>query len=64
VTFNLSAPNEIVGSAADRKQLLTSLSAKNISGYVYAGAGGGESSTDAVFGGASLIAENGSLLSE
>jgi NAD+ synthase (glutamine-hydrolysing) len=64
ITFNLSASNEVVGKAEYRTKLVEILSAKNISGYVYASAGVGESSTDLVFGGASLIAENGSLLQE
>jgi NAD+ synthase (glutamine-hydrolysing) len=49
VTFNLSASNEIVGKQSYREELVKALSAKNISGYVYASAGGGESTTDLVF---------------
>ena len=39
-------------------------SAKTISAYVYASSGPGESSSDILFGGASMIYENGSLLTE
>jgi NAD+ synthase (glutamine-hydrolysing) len=39
-------------------------SAKNICGYVYASSGVHESTTDLVFGGHNLLAENGNLLSE
>jgi NAD+ synthase (glutamine-hydrolysing) len=64
VTFNLSASNEIVGKEEYRKNLVNMRSGTNISGYVYASSGVGESSTDLVFGGSALIAENGSLLAE
>lgn len=64
VIFNLSASNEVVGKHAYRKSLVCQQSARCIAGYVYAAAGGGESTTDVVFSGSSLIAENGSLLSE
>jgi NAD+ synthase (glutamine-hydrolysing) len=64
LTFNLSASNEVVGKAAYREQLVRALSAQHISGYVYASAGVGESSTDLMFGGASFIAENGTLLQQ
>lgn len=61
---NLSASNEVVGKDAYRRQLVTMQSAKLLCGYVYAGAGEGESTSDAVFGAHQLIAENGTLLSE
>lgn len=62
--LNLSAAGETVGGAEYRRQLVTSQSARLVSGYVLAGAGEGESTTDAVFAGHSLIAENGVLLAE
>lgn len=62
--FNLSASNELVGKADYRRQLVSSQSASCVAAYVYAGANTGESSTDVVFGGHSLIAENGQLLAE
>ncbi len=62
--LNLSASNEIVGKSAYRKTLLASQSARTISAYIYASCGFGESTTDVVFGGHSLIYENGVLIAE
>lgn len=62
--FNLSASNETTGKHAYRKSLVVQQSARCISGYVYAAAGSCESTTDIVFSGSSLIAENGALLAE
>lgn len=64
VIFNLSASTEVVGRAAYRKTLVTSQSAKLICAYVYADAGEGESTTDYVYSGHDLIAENGTILAE
>lgn len=64
VFANLSASNELIGKAAYRKQLVSSQSARCIGGYVYACSGDGESTTDVVFPGHCLIAENGVLLAE
>lgn len=64
VIANLSASNELVGKAKYRRELVRSQSRRLICGYVYADAGEGESTTDLVFSGHNLIAENGSLLSE
>ncbi len=61
---NLSASNEVIGKAAYRKQLVVSQSGRCIAGYVYSSCGVWESTTDLVFGGHCLIAENGNLLSE
>ena len=61
---NLSASNETIGKADYRKNLVQSTSARLLCGYVYASAGEGESTQDIVFGGHSLIAENGTILSE
>jgi NAD+ synthase (glutamine-hydrolysing) len=61
---NLSASNELVGKSNYRKELISSHSAKCITSYVYANSGKNESSTDLVFSGHSLIAENGKILSE
>lgn len=57
-----AATVETVGRAAYRKQLLASHSARLLCGYVYADAGNGESTTDLVFAGHNLIAENGTIL--
>ncbi|MFD1776171.1 NAD(+) synthase [Paenibacillus rhizophilus] len=62
--FNPSASNELVGKADYRRQLVSSQSASCVAGYVYAGSNTGESSTDVVFGGHSIIAENGQTLAE
>jgi len=64
IIVNLSASNEVVGKASYRKDLVRGQSARLVCGYVYAGAGVGESTTDLVFGGHQLIAENGELLAE
>lgn len=62
--LNLSASNDLVGKSEYRKSLATQQSARCIAGYVYSSAGFGESSTDLVFGGHSMIFENGYLLIE
>ncbi|BCD68458.1 NAD(+) synthase [Nitratiruptor sp. YY09-18] len=64
IIFNLSASDEIVGKHAYRKELVVSQSARGVCGYVYASSGIGESSQDLLFGGSTLIAENGILLAE
>jgi NAD+ synthase (glutamine-hydrolysing) len=64
VLVNLSASNEIVGKAAYRRQLVVGQSGRCMAAYVYASCGVWESTTDVVFGGHCLIAENGSLLAE
>lgn len=62
VIANLSASDEITGKSAYRKMLIQSHSAKTVSAYIYADAGEGESTTDLVFSGENIIAENGSML--
>jgi len=62
--FNLSASNELVGKADYRKGLVEGQSARCVAGYVYASSNCGESSTDLVYGGHLIIAENGLVLSE
>ena len=64
VILNLAASNDVVGKAAYRRQLVVGQSGKLVCGYVFANAGEGESTTDLVFGGHSLIAENGVLLAQ
>ncbi len=64
VIVNLSASDEITGKEAYRRDLLRIQSGKLVCGYIYAGAGEGESSTDLVFGGHHLICENGTILGE
>ena len=64
VVINLSATSDIVGRAAQRRCTVTDISSRLICGYVMANAGRGESTTDLVFSGQRLIAENGTLLKE
>ncbi|MDY4742562.1 MAG: NAD(+) synthase [Lachnospira sp.] len=61
---NASASNETIGKDSYRKQLVSGQSARLVCGYVYASAGGGESTQDIVFSGHNLICENGTVLSE
>ncbi len=64
IIFNLSASNELIGKYKYCKSLVLQQSARCNIAYVYASAGVGESTTDLVFSGAGIIAENGSLLAE
>ena len=64
IILNLSGSNELVGKTDYRRSLVVGQSARCLCAYVYAGAGVGESTTDLVFGGHTLIAENGTLLAE
>ena len=62
IIINISASNDYVSKDAYRADLVKIQSAKTISAYVYTSAGCGESTTDLVFGGATYIAENGTIL--
>jgi NAD+ synthase (glutamine-hydrolysing) len=64
ILLNLSASNETVGKARYRTDLVVGQSGRCIAAYAYAGAGPSESTTDVVFGGHCLIAENGHLIAE
>jgi len=64
VIVNLSASDETVGKVEYRNQLITGQSSRLLCGYIYANAGEGESTTDLVFGGHNIIAENGVALAE
>ena len=64
IIFNLSASNELIGKHAYLRSLICQQSARCMAGYVYASSGFGESSTDLVFAGNGIIAENGNLLTE
>lgn len=64
VIANLSASNEVVGKADYRRLLVRAHSAKTVCAYVYADSGRDESSTDMVFAGHNIIAENGTVLAE
>ena len=62
VILNASASSEVIGKSEYRRSLVAGQSARLYAAYLYANAGDGESTTDLVFSGENLIAENGSLL--
>lgn len=62
IIVNCSASDETIGKASYRESLIEGQSARLICGYIYANAGEGESTTDLVFGGHNMIAENGITL--
>lgn len=64
VIINPSASDEIVCKDNYRRSLVTGQSGRLVCAYVYSDAGDGESSTDLVYAGHNIIAENGSLLAE
>ena len=64
IIVNCAASNEIVGKREYREALVKGNSKRLAAGYVYANAGDGESTTDLVFGGHNMIAENGMILAE
>ena len=64
IIINLSASNELIGKHDYLKSLIKQQSARSMSAYIYASAGFGESSTDIVFSGNGIIAENGEILVE
>ncbi len=59
-----SASLETVGKAKTRRTILLGHSASSAVGYIYASCGCGESTTDCVYGGHRMIAENGEMLAE
>ena len=61
---NLSASDETTGKDIYRTGLVSGQSARTLSAYIYADAGEGESTTDLVFAGHNIIAENGNILSQ
>ena len=64
VILNPSASNELLGKSEYRRDLVRQQSARCLAAYIYAGSGPNESTMDTVFGGHTVIAENGSLLAE
>ncbi|MDD2418222.1 MAG: NAD(+) synthase [Oscillospiraceae bacterium] len=64
VIANLSASPEGIGRPDFRRKLVGAQSSRLLCAYIYADAGEGESTTDAVFSGHNMIVENGTLLSE
>jgi len=61
---NPSASSEVLGKAPYRRHLVVQQSARCHAAYIYAGAGAGESSTDVVYSGHGIVAENGVVLGE
>jgi NAD+ synthase (glutamine-hydrolysing) len=64
VIVNLSASNEVLSKSEYRRDLVRMQSARCVAGYVYASAGIGESTSDLVFSGHSLICDNGAIVAE
>jgi NAD+ synthase (glutamine-hydrolysing) len=64
ILLNLSASNEILGKADWRRTMVSSESGRCIAAYCYVSSGIGESSNDVIYGGHSIIAENGVVLQE
>ncbi|HKB69904.1 MAG TPA: NAD(+) synthase [Thermoanaerobaculia bacterium] len=63
--MNLSASDETIGKSDYRRtHLVAAQSARCLAGLIYVSCGPGESSSDLVFGGHTLIAENGAILAE
>jgi len=62
--LNLSASNELVGKADYRRELVKHQSAHCLAAYLYSSAGPNESTSDVVYSGHSIIAENGIILAE
>ncbi len=61
---NLSCSDEIIGKADYRRTIIKAKSGSLLCAYAYADAGIGESTTDMVFAGHNIIAENGSVIAE
>ncbi len=64
VLVNGSASDEVTGKNIYRRDLVVGQSGRLLGAYIYANAGEGESTTDVVYGGHNIIAENGALLEE
>ena len=64
IVVNPSASDEVIGKQDYRRTMVASKSASCYCDYIYVSAGVCESSTDLVFGGHTLIAENGKILSD
>lgn len=62
--LNPSASNDLLGKSDYRRELVKQQSARCLAAYLYSGAGPNESTTDLVYGGHGLIAENGAVLAE
>jgi len=64
ILANLSASNELVAKAEYRRELVKVQSGRAVAAYLYVNSGVHESTTDVVFAGQILVAENAALLVE
>ena len=64
ILLNLSASNEVLGKDNWRRTMVSSESGRCMAAYCYVSSSVGESSNDIVFGGHTIIAENGVILEE
>ncbi len=64
IIINLSASNETIGKESFRTNLVKMHSARLTAAYVYASTGEGESTSDIVFSGHNIVAENGRVLAQ
>ena len=64
LVINISASNETIAKREYRRQLIAQESASAISAYVYVSSGVGESTTDLVFSGETIMAENGVVIAQ
>jgi NAD+ synthase (glutamine-hydrolysing) len=64
ILLNGSASTEVLGKDSYRRDLVRQQSGRCMAAYLYAGSGPGESTTDVVYAGHSMIAENGVILAE
>lgn len=64
IIINPSASNDVIGKREYRRSLVAMQSGRCRAGYVYASSGAGESSTDLVFSGHCIIADNGRIAGE
>ena len=62
IIANISASNELVGKSEYRTELVKSQSARCMCAYIYSSAGINESSSDVLYGGHMISAENGAIL--
>ena len=60
--INISASNELAGKSTYRQEMIKHQSGRYIGGFMYVSAGPGESTTDTVFGGHAVLAENGYII--
>lgn len=64
IIVNPSASNDVIGKREYRHNLVKMQSGRCRAGYVYASSGTGESSTDLVFSGHCIVADNGKVIAE